>query len=269
MDAPPPVNPTPNVSGAMINDPAAVGVSATRRGTDFMGTEVVNSSYQTLGQLKDLIVDFSSGRVAFGILSTEKGRSIAVPASLLKPRSMEKEFALNIPQQNLNTAPDFAKSDLEDGAWSQQIQSFYGAATGQNYATAAPGQVISEAAGAQPEKLARLSDLTGIPVKDGQGEIAGEIKDVVLNWSSGQVDYAVLDSAGVADLGGKYIAIPLQDLSRSPAGGTLITTLSKEQMSGAPHFNAAHWPPPQDKAFLDQVNHFYHAIGQENKIESK
>jgi sporulation protein YlmC with PRC-barrel domain len=267
MDTPaPPTSSARDVSGAMLNDPAATTLSGHCRGSDLVGVKVADTSHQKLGAVKDIIVDFNSGRITFAILSTDNDRKVPVPASLLKPRADEKGFTLNLAPQKLHSAPDFAKSDLEDKAWPDQVETFYGAQANQNKSqNLAAGQVISEASGAQPENLARMSDLVGMPVKDSQGEQAGEIKDVVLDWSSGQVSYAVLDSAGVTDLDGQYIPIPLQDLSPSPAGGTLTIDLAKQRLSGAPHFSAARWPTPQDAGFTAKVNHFYQQSRQGNQ----
>jgi len=253
-------NPIPDVSGAMVNDPAALAISRQCRASDLRGARVVSaSSGQKLGAVRDLIVDVNTGRISFAVLATEKGdRKVAVPVSLLRPRSDEKEFALSRAADKLSSAPDFAKNDLEDKTWAAQTEDYFSSQPTQEYPKPAAGQVISEAAGAQPGHLARASDLTGMPVKDSDGNTVGEIKDVVIDWPAAQVVYAVLDSTGVAGLSGQYIAIPLQKLARSSAGGTLTASLTKESLSVAPSFAAAHWPAPQDAAFIAKVNHFYH-----------
>jgi sporulation protein YlmC with PRC-barrel domain len=105
---------------------------------------------------------------------------------------------------------------------------------------------------------ARSSDLVGMAVQDANGAPVGDIKDVVIDWNSGRVAFAVLDASGVAGLSGGYIAIAPDALRRTAGSGGLIVNATRETLAAAPHFDRAQWPSASDRAFTAQVNHFYH-----------
>src|ERR1043165_7413995 len=54
----------------------------------------------------------------------------------------------------------------------------------------------------------RSSDLVGLQIKDSQGNNIGEVKDVVIDWKSSRIAYAVVAPTGISELNNKYLAIP-------------------------------------------------------------
>lgn len=61
-------------------------------------------------------------------------------------------------------------------------------------------------------KAVRLSKLDGVNIYDNESKKIGEVKDVVLDPSSGQVQHAVVSIGGVMGIGDKEHAVPLKDL---------------------------------------------------------
>lgn len=61
-------------------------------------------------------------------------------------------------------------------------------------------------------KAVRLSKLAGVNIYDNESKKIGEVKDVVLDPSSGQVQHAVVSIGGVMGVGDKEHAVPLKDL---------------------------------------------------------
>jgi sporulation protein YlmC with PRC-barrel domain len=243
----------------MVFQPDASQAETNGRASDLIGRRVVNNSNQQLGTVKDFVLSLSGGQVCFVVVSTGS-RNVAVPASALTPR--RHDFALHADDRRLISAPDFAKLDLQDPAWPQEVASYFGGLPPAvpPKAEAANGSAINEPAGAEaqpPQVLTRSSDLIGMTVRDAQGNPVGDIKDVVVDWKSGRVVYAVLDPEGMRGLGTRYFAIPPQDLVPTSTGGSLALKIGKERLSTAPSFAPAHWPSPSNQAFAAQVYQFY------------
>jgi sporulation protein YlmC with PRC-barrel domain len=73
----------------------------------------------------------------------------------------------------------------------------------------------------------RTSKLMGTTVYDLQNRSIGKVSDIVLN-KDGKVDAAVLDVGSFLGMGGKYVAIPLDDIKTDNNRLTLDRT--KEQL---------------------------------------
>ena len=73
----------------------------------------------------------------------------------------------------------------------------------------------------------RASKLMGSTVYDLQNRSIGKVSDIVLN-KDGKVDAAVLDVGSFLGMGGKYVAIPLDDIKTDNNRLTLDRT--KEQL---------------------------------------
>lgn len=83
------------------------------------------------------------------------------------------------------------------------------------------------------------NEMTGMAVTNRSGENLGRIKDFVIDTQSGQVVYAVVGSGGVAGIGEKLHAVPVQALSHSTAGDRESMTLDVEasRWAQAPRFS--------------------------------
>jgi sporulation protein YlmC with PRC-barrel domain len=80
------------------------------------------------------------------------------------------------------------------------------------------------------------NELTGMNVKNRSGESLGRIKDFVIDSNSGQVVYAVVGSGGVAGIGEKLHAVPVQALNYDTSGGreNLILDIEASRWAQAP-----------------------------------
>jgi sporulation protein YlmC with PRC-barrel domain len=78
----------------------------------------------------------------------------------------------------------------------------------------------------QPDEI-RASKMIGSTVYDVQNRSIGSVKDIVLS-RSGNVDGVVLDVGSFLGMGGKYVAIPLNDIKTD--NNRLTLDRSKEQL---------------------------------------
>jgi sporulation protein YlmC with PRC-barrel domain/osmotically-inducible protein OsmY len=107
-------------------------------------------------------------------------------------------------------------------------------------------------------KTKRATDLIGMEVKNAQNERIGEIKDVVIDMSSGRVAYAVLDPAGISGMGDKLYAVPPGIFTRSGDDRWLVFNTDKEMLSKAPSFEKNNWPQTDNQQFTTEVYRYYH-----------
>lgn len=99
-----------------------------------LGNDVYNSKGEDLGDIKEIMLDMASGRVAYAVLSfggilTLGEKLFAVPWDALKLDKKNKRFTLDVDKKRLETAPGFDPDrwpDMADETWSQEIHSFYG-----------------------------------------------------------------------------------------------------------------------------------------------
>jgi sporulation protein YlmC with PRC-barrel domain len=99
------------------------------------GDDVYNLTGESLGEIKEIMLDTRTGQVAYAVLSfggiMGMGTKLfAVPWQLLTLDTTNKCFLLDIPKERLENAPGFDKDDWPDmssPSWTSQIDSFYGA----------------------------------------------------------------------------------------------------------------------------------------------
>jgi hypothetical protein len=103
--------------------------------TTLVGDSVRNTADEDLGKIKELMVDLSSGRIAYAVLSfggvlNMGNKLFAVPWSVLTLDEDEKQFILDVPKERLENAPGFDKDnwpDMADTGWATRINDYYGA----------------------------------------------------------------------------------------------------------------------------------------------
>ena len=99
-----------------------------------IGNDVYNHKDEDLGDIKEIMLDMSSGQVAYAVLSFGSflgmgEKLFAVPWSALTLDTINKRFILNVEKDRLKSAPGFDKDDwpdMADQSWSQDIHAYYG-----------------------------------------------------------------------------------------------------------------------------------------------
>jgi len=98
------------------------------------GDEVVNSAGETLGEIKELMIDCESSRVSYAVL--EFGgflgmgtKLFAVPMQAIKLDTENKRFVLDVNKERLENAPGFDKEnwpDFADTTFAGSVHDYYG-----------------------------------------------------------------------------------------------------------------------------------------------
>jgi len=91
---------------------------------------------------------------------------------------------------------------------------------------AGPGGGASEGV---PSRFDKASGLLGMEVRNQNNELVGHIKDLVIDWHTDQVAYAVIRTAPKATL----LTVPLAALAISPDHQHLVLSAEKSKLQAA------------------------------------
>jgi sporulation protein YlmC with PRC-barrel domain len=99
-----------------------------------IGNDVYNRKGEDLGDIKEIMLDTSNGKVCYAVLSFGGllgmgEKFFAVPWNALRLDTVNKRFELDVEKDRLNNAPGFDKDewpDMADQSWVDKIHSYYG-----------------------------------------------------------------------------------------------------------------------------------------------
>jgi sporulation protein YlmC with PRC-barrel domain len=98
-----------------------------------LGDDVYNRQSESLGAIKEIMIDMRSGRVAYAVMSFGGflgmgGKLFAVPWAALSLDTKDHRFVLDVDKDRLKDAPGFDKShwpDMADPGWARAVHSYY------------------------------------------------------------------------------------------------------------------------------------------------
>jgi sporulation protein YlmC with PRC-barrel domain len=93
-----------------------------------------------------------------------------------------------------------------------------------------------------PLKYLTASSIIGDKVHDENDEDMGTIRDVMIDISSGKIEYFVIQFGVFLGFGIKYFAIPFRLLRVDPKKKVFVFTQKKQTLENAPGFDLEHWP---------------------------
>lgn len=99
-----------------------------------IGDHVHNLKNEHLGEIKEIMLDMRSGKIAYAVMSSGGVLSIgeklfAVPWDALKLDTEHKRFTLDVDLDRIKNAPGFDTGNWPDMAspeWKNQIHTYYG-----------------------------------------------------------------------------------------------------------------------------------------------
>ncbi|MEB0135365.1 PRC-barrel domain-containing protein [Actimicrobium sp. CCC2.4] len=102
-----------------------------------LGEDVYNRQDESLGDVKEIMIDMRSGKVAYAVLSFGGFLGIgeklfAVPWSALMLDTVNKRFVLDVDGEKLEQAPGFDPDhwpDMADQTWRTTVDEYYSTST--------------------------------------------------------------------------------------------------------------------------------------------
>lgn len=108
----------------------------------------------------------------------------------------------------------------------------------------------------RPESIS-LDHLLDEHVRDTEGRDIGQVEDLILDASSGTIDFAIVKFGGFLGVGGTYHLIPWPKLMVDTERRTFRMNVTKEQVDRAPSFDKRHVPRTDDREYLDSVYQYW------------
>jgi len=241
------------------------------RANKLIGREVLGSDNQKLGKVDNLIVDLESGHILYAVIGSggvgaigEKKFAVApevftgLPQDLnesKKPFSRGADLHANIDKAKLNGAPQFTKdidrdTELGKAEFVNQVYQYFGQNAWWQGANA-------PASAGQFNNVHKASDLIGMKVKNVGNEPMGKVDNVAVDLPAGRVVYVILSPDSSLNLGNDLFALPPEAVTLGADKKTLNSDISKEKLSGAPHFAKDNWSTLSDTSFASQIYQYY------------
>ncbi len=104
------------------------------KASSIIGTNVVDPKDDSLGDIKEVVIDPVTGKVAYavvsfgGFLSEEGEKLFAVPFNALKYNEAENEYVLDVSKERLKTTPGFDPDhwpSIDDETWDRDLYMNY------------------------------------------------------------------------------------------------------------------------------------------------
>lgn len=214
------------------------------RASKLIGSEVRNVHGESLGKIKDLIVDVNNERVYYAVLSFGGvlglgNKLFAYPVRAFTQAAEGDKLVLNIDKDRLKAAPGFDKdSDWNDRRYREEVDRYH-------------GKTVS----IQPipnQKLRRASEIMGKDVNDNHGKDMGKITDLVVNMGNGSIRYAVFSFDKSWDVNNMAVLISLRSFKLAD-GGDAVLDIDKAKLDNALKFEKSRWPNVGNPLFLVDV----------------
>lgn len=106
-------------------------------------------------------------------------------------------------------------------------------------------------------KLMGADTLIGNDVYNLDDEDLGDIKEIMLDVASGNVEYAVLSFGSFLGMGEKLFAVPWSALKLDTANKRFLLDVSKERLKNAPGFDKDDWPDLADQTLANDIHAYY------------
>ena len=94
----------------------------------------------------------------------------------------------------------------------------------------------------RPLKFLTATSIIGDKVHNDKGEHMGAIEDIMIDITTGRIEYVVIKFGGFLTINEKYFAIPFELLKVDPSQKAFILDQSSEILEKAPGFDMSHWP---------------------------
>lgn len=106
-------------------------------------------------------------------------------------------------------------------------------------------------------RLMGANTLIGEDVYNAEDDKLGDIKEIMLNMATGEVNYAVLSFGGILGMGSKLFAVPWEALELDTINKRFILDVPKERLAQAPGFDKDDWPDFADPSITTSLHSYY------------
>ncbi len=131
-------------------------------------------------------------------------------------------------------------------------QDTYGMYKAKAVATAGPDMQRGPGPG-----LMGAATLIGNDVYNAEGEDLGDIKEIMLDMSRGEISYAVLSFGSFLGMGSKLFAVPWSALTLDTENKRFTLNVPRDRLERAPGFDRDKWPNMADQSWAKGIHSYY------------
>ena len=94
------------------------------------------------------------------------------------------------------------------------------------------------------DSLINYEAIKSATIQDSVGNSYGSVSDIIINRSSGVIEFLIVGHGGVLGIGRDFFTIPFQSVDIAPNTGKIIMNVTKEKIENAPRFendNVSKW----------------------------
>ena len=227
----------PTASSAGAANPATTEhLQEIMKASKFLGTNVVDSQNNKVGEVKDMAIDIRNSRINYVVISTGgiagMGNKLrALPPHAVVAARTNDDITLKVSPQILKESPT-----LPDKDWISAIDQ---KALGAMYQRMGANLPVD---GEAPQVLA-ASELIGRPVITGREEKTGaEVKDLTVDVRAGRVPFAILEFGALTGAaGGKWIPVPTAVLSKSELKDSIRIDITAHDLANGREIDKDNW----------------------------
>jgi sporulation protein YlmC with PRC-barrel domain len=103
----------------------------------------------------------------------------------------------------------------------------------------------------------RASTVIGMPVRSESGEKLGKVQNLVVNLESQSVPYAIVEYGGALGIGGRHVAIPLNELKWSGDARQFTIAATRDQFESAATEPTDAWVGLAGEDWRGHIDRFY------------
>ena len=107
--------------------------------------------------------------------------------------------------------------------------------------------------------LIAADKVQGTDVFNNGGDRLGSVHDLMIDKQTGQVAYAIMSFGGFLGIGNSYHPLPWSLLRYNPNLGGYVVNLDKQELEGAPGYDADAEPTWGDRAYETKIHDYYRA----------
>ncbi|MBI1752673.1 MAG: PRC-barrel domain-containing protein [Acidobacteria bacterium] len=104
------------------------------KASSIIGTKVVDTAGEGLGNIKEIVIDPRTGRVAYVVMAfggfLHMGEKLfAIPFSSFAFDEANSQYSLKVPKERLEKAPGFDSDhwpSMSDEQWNRDLHTYYG-----------------------------------------------------------------------------------------------------------------------------------------------
>jgi sporulation protein YlmC with PRC-barrel domain len=226
------------------------------KASEIIGYGVENAQGEDLGEIEDLLVDFGNSQARYAVLSfggfLDIGDKLfAIPLDAIQFNPDEQVFMFDVTEEELETAPSFARDDWPDTSvtdWDMAFRDFWRDSTesmgeSEDQAVTEGEEPLQNPEALESGRVLRASEVLDYTLSDAQMEAVGEVEDLIVQMDQPHLAYAVLTLENVEDpaQAERFYAVPLNNLQFEGEEGVFVFNIDQQALDTALSFSPDEW----------------------------